>query len=131
MKNYYFETYLNFTTGQKLQQAQKANVIKLTLCHGSLQLLLSGIEVVDIGLVVLLVVEDHDLLADDWLKTIVGVGQVGKAVLGHLKVKKYTYAGTYYKSVVQLIEELNYCRNRECYPVLKCIHASKTFLGMQ
>ena len=45
------------------------------------QLLLRHIEVVDVGGVVLAVVELHDLGADDRLQGVVVVGKVGEAVL--------------------------------------------------
>ena len=45
--------------------------------------LLGGVERVHVGLVVLLVVELHDLLGDEGLERIVGVGEVGESV-GHV-----------------------------------------------
>ena len=45
--------------------------------------LLCGVEAVDVGLVVLAVVKLHDLLGDEGLERIVGVGEVGESV-GHV-----------------------------------------------
>jgi len=44
---------------------------------------LGAVESVDVGLVVFLVVEGHDLLADVRLECIVRVGEIGGRVLGH------------------------------------------------
>jgi len=46
-----------------------------------LQLLLGGVQIVDVGLVVLLVVQLHDLPADDRLQGGIVVGQLGQGVL--------------------------------------------------
>ena len=54
------------------------------LGHGLGQLLLGHVEVVDVGGVVLAVVELHDLRADDGLQGVVVVGKVGQAVLPSL-----------------------------------------------
>ena len=43
--------------------------------------LFGGVQSVDIGLVVLLVVKLHDLLGDEGLKSIVRVGEIGESVL--------------------------------------------------
>ena len=55
--------------------------VDIVLGHGLRQLLLGHVEVVDVGLVMLAVVELHDLGADDGLQGIVIVGKVGQAVL--------------------------------------------------
>ena len=52
-----------------------------TFSDGLCQLLLCNIEVIDIGGVVLAVVEGHDLMTDDRLQGIVVVGQVGEGML--------------------------------------------------
>ena len=66
----------------KLQGSMETNHRgHVVLGHSFGQLLLGHVEVVDVGGVVLAVVELHDLGADDRLQGVVVVGQVGQAVL--------------------------------------------------
>ena len=69
----------------KLQGSMETNHRGHVFLSDSLsQLLLSNVEVVDVGGVVLAVVELHDLGADDRLQGVVVVGKVGQAVLPSL-----------------------------------------------
>ena len=51
-------------------------------CLGIGVLCFGGVEVVDVGLVVLVVVELHDLVGDDGFEGVVGVWEWGKGVRG-------------------------------------------------
>ena len=69
----------SLTTTVELEGSLKSNAL---LRSRSLSVrLLSGVQRVDIGLVVLLVVKLHDLPRDEGLEGIVGVGEVGESVL--------------------------------------------------
>ena len=66
----------------KLQSSMETNHRGHVVLGDSLgQLLLGNVEVVNVGGVVLAVVELHDLGADDRLQGVVVVGKVGEAVL--------------------------------------------------
>merc|ERR1719333_2080570 len=69
----------------KLQSSMETNHRGHVVLGDSLgRLLLGNVEVVDVGGVVLAVVELHDLGADDRLQGVVVVGKVGQAVLPSL-----------------------------------------------
>ena len=55
--------------------------VDIILGHGLGQLLLRHVEVVDVGLMMLAVVELHDLGTDDGLQCVVVVGEVRQTVL--------------------------------------------------
>ena len=70
------------TTAIELQSSLQANHGgDVVLGHRLRQLLLGHVEVVDVGGVVLAVVQLHDLRADDRLQRVVVIGQVGQRVL--------------------------------------------------
>lgn len=63
----------------------------VALCLGLLQLLLSCVQVVDVGLVVLLVVQLHDLATYDGLQGGIIVGELGKRVLAAHQLAEMIY----------------------------------------
>lgn len=71
--------YERLTSSVELQSRLQSDSLlgSRRLCVG----LLSSVESVDICLVVLCVVESHDLLGDEWLESIVGVGERREGVL--------------------------------------------------
>ena len=58
------------------------NIPNLTRANCDLQFLLSCVEVVDVGSVVLAVVQFHYISADVRLQGVIGVGQVWQCVFG-------------------------------------------------
>ena len=71
------------TTAIELQSSLQANHGgDVVLGHRLRQLLLGHVEIVDVGGVVLAVVQLHDLGADDGLQGVVVVWKVWQAVLG-------------------------------------------------
>merc|ERR1719384_2010763 len=73
---------IKVTSTIKLQSSIQTNHCRDVILSDSLsQLLLGNVEVVNVGGVVLAVVELHDLGADDRLQGVVVVGKVGEAVL--------------------------------------------------